>query len=86
MTLEEQQGLILASQPLGKESLAKQKKAIKRAQSSKSKIKPTLAVAEMADAREASGFLTWQARFGCLWYLVMVVAIMMVMVMVVAMV
>jgi hypothetical protein len=29
----------------------------------------TLAVAEMADAREESGFLTWQARFGCLWYI-----------------
>ena len=42
--------------------------------------KLTLAVPCVADDKEDRGFLTWQDRFGCLWYLAMMMTRTMIMI------
>ena len=44
----------------------------------KNSKKLTLAVPCVAADKEDRGFLTWQDRFGCLWYLAMMITIKMV--------
>ena len=76
--LEEPRDQILASRP-GRISWIKDRPELSKKIKKKSK-KLTLAVPCVVADKEDRGFLTWQDRFGCLWYLAMMMTRTMIMI------